>query len=120
MAKKIKDATVEKVITSEIKVVPPVEEEPSNTVKSDAPLNIMALISFILSLAFFIPLNSIIAIILGHIALNDIKKNPNQDGEAFAKVALIISYIFVGIGFFLLFFFGGFILLAVIAAASLP
>jgi hypothetical protein len=82
-------------------------------------MNNMALLSFIFSLLFFIPLNSIVAIVLGHVALSQFKQNPNQDGEWAAKAGLIISYSVIGIIALIALTLGMFALVAIMLAATL-
>jgi len=51
----------------------------------------LAVVAFVLSLLFFIPILPIIGTILGIIALVVISKNPNQKGKGFAIAAIIIG-----------------------------
>lgn len=89
-----------------------------NTVETQKPQSVLALMSFISAFLFFIPLNNIISIILGHVALNDIKRNPNQEGAGLAKAGLIISYSLLGLALIALIVIGFFIMLSVLFAAS--
>jgi len=83
-----------------------------STVPVERKGNLYALLSFIFSVAFIVPFNTVVSIVLGHIALNDFKRNPEQDWRGFAIAGLIISYTVVGAGLLLLFIVLG------IAAAS--
>lgn len=105
----------EKIITTEIAVV---NEETAVKVEYNRT-NILAIISFVTAFLFFIPFNSIISIILGHLALNDIKNNPNQDGATLATAGLLISYIFVALVFLGIIFIVGLFFLALISATIL-
>jgi hypothetical protein len=58
--------------------------------------NIFALLSLITAFLFFIPLNNVLSIIFGHVALKQLKENTHQTGVGIAKAGLIISYTIVG------------------------
>lgn len=86
-----------------------------NTTFDTKPQNLNALLSFIFSLMFFIipVVASVVSIVLGHLALKDIKQNPHQEGAGLAKAGLIISYIVLGSGVLLTL-----LLIAIIGAAA--
>ena len=87
-------------------VVPPVETLTGENVNPDYSVggvvemtrktNIFALLSLFTAFLFFIPLNNVLSIIFGHVALKQLKRNPEQSGVGVAKAGLIISYIIVG------------------------
>jgi hypothetical protein len=109
--KKVKsqDEVVIEVKSAEIVNVPVVSK----------PQNVLALMSFITAFLFFIPLNSVISIILGHVALNDIKRNPNQEGEGLAKAGLVISYSLLALAVIFAMVVGFFLLLSIMVGTSL-
>lgn len=117
MSDKKKSPKKEEVIDKVDVKVEPVEFV--NAPTAIRPQNVLALMSFISALLLFIPFNSVISIILGHVALNDIKKNPNQDGEGLAKAGLIISYSLLGLAIIFAMVVGFFLILSVMVGTSL-
>jgi hypothetical protein len=74
---------------------------PQPPMQQTSPLAIISLIGGILSWVGFFGIGAIVAIITGHIAVSDIKKNNSQlTGSGMAKIGLILGYL--NIGFFLL------------------
>jgi hypothetical protein len=71
--------------------------------------NAFALTSFIIGIGqlmfFWLLIPGPLAVIFGHIAISQIKKNPNQSGMAFALTGLILGYL--GVAFFLLLVLAG-------------
>lgn len=65
--------------------------------------NVLAILSLIFAFVF-----SIAGIILGHIALNQIKKTGEQ-GRGLALTGTILSYVFTGFGLLILIIYIGFI-----------
>lgn len=60
--------------------------------------NVMAFVALALAiLGFFTGITFIPAIVCGHIALSQFRRDPSIGGEGLAKAALIMSYIVVGI-----------------------
>lgn len=60
--------------------------------------NSMAILSVVFSaLGFFTLITSIPGVILGHLALAQLKKNPHQDGRSLAITGLILGYIIIGL-----------------------
>ncbi len=53
-----------------------------------APTNVLAIISFVAGLTGF----SIVAVVLGHIAVSQIKRT-GQGGSAFAVIGLVLGYL---------------------------
>lgn len=67
------------------------ENTPSNTTSSaEGKTNTLAIVALILD--FFMPL---IGLVLAIVALNQIKKNPNQKGKGLATTALVLGIVFI-------------------------
>ena len=71
---------------------------------SNAPLNTMALVGFILSLCGLISgITAIPGIVLSHIGLSQIKRT-GESGRGFAVAGLIVGYCLVGLSVLAVFF----------------
>ncbi|MET0589547.1 MAG: DUF4190 domain-containing protein [Naasia sp.] len=77
--------------------------------QSTAPFNVLSIVAFVLSLVGF----NIIAVVLGHIAMSQLKRS-GERGRGFAIAALVIGY--VSIAAIVLFFI---ILIAILIPAGL-
>lgn len=81
--------------------------------------NTLALLSMIFGILFFIPFASLVAVILGFIGLNQIKRtNEEGRGMAIAGIALGFFWILVTIIFLILFMIFAFTALTTIVAAN--
>jgi peptidyl-prolyl cis-trans isomerase B (cyclophilin B) len=77
---------------------------PANATMSNAPLNTMALVGFILSLCGLISgITAIPGIVLSHIGLSQIKRT-GESGRGFAVAGLIVGYCLVGLSVLAVFF----------------
>lgn len=90
---------------------------PSSPTVVKTGFNTLALISFISSLLFFLPLHWLVGVITGHIALKQLKQNPAQEGDWAARSGLIISYVFLGLTVSFIIFIVGLGLLGVLIAS---
>jgi peptidyl-prolyl cis-trans isomerase B (cyclophilin B) len=71
--------------------VAPAYQHPVPALRTTNP---QAILSMILSLlSFFTFFTAIPGVILGHIALADIKRNPAQEGRGMAIIGLVIGYV---------------------------
>ncbi len=72
-----------------------------------APYNVLGIVSFVLSLVGF----TIVAVILGHISLSQIKRT-GERGRGFAIAGLVIGYVTLALGILFVIFVVGAGLLA--------
>jgi hypothetical protein len=72
-------------------------------------MNIMAILALVFAFVF-----SPVAIVLGHVALRQIRSSGEQ-GETLARVGLILGYVFTGL---YVLFCGGLIAVGIIGAAT--
>lgn len=81
--------------------------------------NTAAILSLIFSiLGFFTWITAIPGVILGHIALGQLKRDPNQDGHSMAIIGLVIGYILIAIPVAIAILFVALLVLGVIAASQ--
>ncbi|MCK9162027.1 MAG: DUF4190 domain-containing protein [Arcobacter butzleri] len=91
-------------------------------IKEEEKNTLLAIMSFIFSLIGFFSfgLASIVGIVLGHIATNKIKTNPEQyGGYGFAIVGLILGYMVI-IGFVLLWIGIGGVFVSILSQTTIP
>ena len=89
---------------------PQIQMQPVH-VQSPTRVNGLAIAGMVLGIIWVYWIGSILAVIFGHVSLNQMKKNPNQTGRGFAIAAVALGW--TGVGTLCLF-----IVLAMIAAAS--
>ena len=83
-----------------------------------APTNVMALIGFILSVAgFFTFVTAIPGVILGHIALKQIRVT-REAGHGLAVAALAVGYSLIGLGILTVFFVALLVVIPVLLIGS--
>ncbi|MEM7600300.1 MAG: DUF4190 domain-containing protein [Verrucomicrobiota bacterium] len=73
----------------------------SQSPAAGGPTNGLAIASLICSIAGLgcVGVSSVAGIVCGHIALSQIKKNPNQGGRGLAIAGVIVGYLLVGFWF---------------------
>jgi Domain of unknown function (DUF4190) len=76
-----------------------------------ATTNGLAIASFVLSLLWIFWIGSILAVIVGHIALSQTKDPARSSGRGLAIAGLVIGYVAIG-------FFAFFVLVGLVAGAS--
>ncbi len=98
---------------------PPYPGYPPQYVPGMNPTNSLAIASFVCSIAgIFVTGLGLVGIILGHIALGQIKRsNGYERGHGFAVAGLIIGYVWLGLAVLIII---GFLLLVVFVAPSSP
>jgi len=94
----------------------------NSTLPRTSSLAIISLVSGLLGWTLAPWLGSIIAIITGHMARSEIRKQPSQiDGDGFAIAGLVMGYLFIGLTVLTLLavvlFFGGLATLLAFAAS---
>ncbi len=65
-------------------------------------MNGLAIASMVLGIIWIYWIGSILAIIFGHVALNQMKKNPSQKGRGFAIAGVSLGWTGIGIMTFLI------------------
>ncbi len=84
-----------------------------------APTSQWAIWSLVCSiLGFFTFVTAIPGVIFGHLALNEIKKNPRLEGRGLAIAGLIMGYIVVGLAALAILFYVVVIIIVLVAAAT--
>jgi hypothetical protein len=93
---------------------------PAQATISTSPLNVMALIGFILSVSgVVVGITVIPGIVLSHIGMSQIKRT-GESGRGFALAGIIVGYCLVGLSLLALFFVLLFlVLIPLIAVGSL-
>ena len=81
-------------------------------VRTTNALAVVSLVAGILGWSLLPFLGSVIAIVTGHLARAELRRNPDtQEGDGFALAGLILGYLAVAMAMFtlmvILFFFGG-------------
>ncbi|WP_180359770.1 DUF4190 domain-containing protein [Miniimonas arenae] len=95
----------------------PYVTQPYVTQQAVRPTNQLAIIGFICSLAGVATgISVFVGIVLGHIALSQIRRDPNQEGRGFAVAALAIGYGLLALGVLFVLFWV--VVLASVAGAS--
>ena len=72
------------------------EFNPPQTNQNDK-MNGLAIASMVVGIVWIYWIGSILAVIFGHISLNQIKKNPGQKGKGFAIAGIALGWTGVGI-----------------------
>jgi Domain of unknown function (DUF4190) len=65
-------------------------------VQSPTRVNGLAIAGMVLGIIWLYWLGSILAVIFGHVSLNQMKKNPNQSGRGFAIAAVALGWTGIG------------------------
>lgn len=86
---------------------------PETYAQQPTRVNGLAIAGMVLGIIWIYWIGSILAIIFGHISLNQIRKDPRQGGRGFAIAAVALGW--TGIGILCLF-----IVVAILASASQP
>jgi hypothetical protein len=65
--------------------------------KQNESMNGLAIASMVVGIVWIYWIGSILAVIFGHVSLNQIKKNPGQKGKGFAIAGIALGWTGVGI-----------------------
>ena len=77
---------------------PPVYTQPAQVVYvAPTKTNGLAVAGMVLGILWLYWVGSILAVIFGHVALSQIKRNPNQGGRGMAIAAVVLGWIGVAI-----------------------
>ena len=75
--------------------------------QQNGQMNGLAIASMVVGIVWIYWIGSILAVIFGHVALNQMKKNPTMKGKGFAIAGVALGWTGVGILALLLVFAGG-------------
>ena len=78
------------------------EQQPSNPpAQAQGSNSGLAIASMVLGIIWVFYIGSVLAVILGHVALSKMKKDPSIGGRGFAVAGVVLGWI--GVGIFILF-----------------
>jgi len=77
--------------------VPPAYQPYGAWTPTPTKTNGLAIASMVLGIVWVYWIGSILAIVFGHVALSQIKKNPNQTGRGMAIAGVVLGWVEVGL-----------------------